>query len=719
MSATDVNATRGQRRLGALVTLALLAANLVAFNAILSRWASARIDLTGDRMFSISPATRRLLGSLDDDLTITGYFSKRTHPKLAPLVPQIEDLLEEYRALSRGRLHVEILDPGANDRIEREANERYGVTSTPFRIASKYESGIVNAYFAVVVKYGDQYVRYGFDDLIEIDPLPDGDVDVRLRNLEYDLTRAVKKVVLGFRGTGELFDRLGQPVRLTAVMTPDQVPEILKGVPDALRKAAAELGKAGKGRFQYEEIVPASPDQQAEVARRFGARPMSTGLFSNQTFYLQAFLAVGDRVEQIPLTSGQVSAAGVREAIEGSLRRQAPGFLKTVGVATSAPSIPPEVMMQLRMQGRMPPEPAAEFDQLKNYLRQDYNVKDVSLDGAEGVPGDVDVLLVLKPRNLKDRAVYAIDQYLMRGGRVIVCGGSYQTDIGPTGLAVTPVDTGLDGWLKHNGIEISRTLLLDDRNQPLPIPQIRRTMFGAIQTWVMRPYPYLVEIRDAGLQNRTIAGKLEAVGIYWGSPIDASAAGARKLKVVPILSSSDRSWTDDDPSRATTVSYTVPPGTKPHLVAAAVQGSFDSYFAGKPVPPAPGDSTHREVAIARSPDTRLVVVGDAEFVSDLVARALGRQLGGFFVQNLGFVQNLIDWMNLDNDLITIRSRTGTARRIAHLGQGREIALEVVTYAIPLVALAAFGLARAWRRRAVAPVVAVAARPHGVPARGGA
>ncbi|HEY6866128.1 MAG TPA: Gldg family protein [Candidatus Eisenbacteria bacterium] len=712
MNASDVSAARRKRRLGVLLTLALLAANLAAFNAILSRWSSARIDLTGDRMFSISPATRRLLGSLDDDLTITGYFSKRTHPKLAPLVPQIEDLLEEYRALSRGRLHVEILDPGGNDRVEREASERYGVTSTPFRIASKYESGIVNAYFAVVVKYGDQYVRYGFDDLIEVDPLPDGDVDVRLRNLEYDLTRAVKKVVLGFRGTGELFDRLGKPVRLTAVMTPDQVPEILKGVPDALRKAAAALGQASHGRFQYEEIVPASADQQADVARRFGARPMSAGLFSNQTFYLQAFLAVGDRLEQLPLTSGQVSAAGVREAIEGSLRRQAPGFLKTVGVVTSAPSIPPEVMMQLRMQGRMPP--TAEFDQVKNYLRQDYNVKDVSLDGVEGVPGDVDVLLVLKPVNLKDRAVYALDQYLMRGGRAIVCSGSYQADVGAGGLAVTPVDTGLEGWLQHNGVQISRTLLLDDRNQALPIPQIRRTMFGAIQTWEMRPYPYLVEIRDAGLQNRTIAGKLEAVGIYWGSPIDVSGAASRKLRVVPILSSSDRSWTDDDPSRAATVSYTVPPGTRPHLVAAALQGSFDSYFAGKPVPPAPGDSSHREVAITRSPETRLVVVGDAEFVSDLVARALGRQVGGFFVQNLGFVQNLIDWMNLDDDLIAIRSRTGTARRLAHLGQGREIALEVLNYVIPLAALGAFGLARAWRRRAVAPVVAVGSRTHGPP-----
>src|SRR5690349_5029717 len=82
--------SKRQRIAGQLVTLALVAANLIAFNAILAPWAGARLDLTRDRAFSISPATRRLLSSLDDDLTITGYFSKRTHPKLAPLVPQIE-----------------------------------------------------------------------------------------------------------------------------------------------------------------------------------------------------------------------------------------------------------------------------------------------------------------------------------------------------------------------------------------------------------------------------------------------------------------------------------------------------------------------------------------------------------------------------------------------------------------------------------------------------
>jgi len=709
-------ASARRRRTRVLVTLALLAGNLVAFNGLIAAWPGARLDLTRDQLFSISPATRKLLQSLDDDLVVVGYFSKRTHPKLAPLVPQIEDLLEEYRALARGRLHVEIVDPGESDRAEKEANDRYGVSSTPFRLASKFETGIVNAYFAVVIKYGDQYVRYGFDDLIEVEPLPDGDVDVRLRNLEYDLTRAMKKVVYGFRGGTALFERVGKPVELTAVMTPDRLPSAFKDVPDALRKAAHDLEEAGKGRFKYEEITPTDAASQTTVARRFGAQPLTLGPFGEQPFYLYGFLSVGGRAEQLPLTGGNVTAASLREAIESSLKRQAPGFLKTVGVVAPEPSLPPEVMMQLRMQGQMPNQPPPEFDQVKNALRQDYTVKDVTLDGGAGVSSDVDVLLVLKPKSLSARAVFNLDQFLMRGGRVILCAEAYDPEFGQGGLNIRPVDSGLDPWLEHLGVRIDKTLLLDDRNQPLPIPQVRQTAFGAMQTWVMRPYPYLVAVRDQGLKNRAVTAKLDAVGIYWGSPIEVENAASKGLQISPILVSSERSWTDDDAGKANRVEYTIPPGTRPHVIAAALQGRFESYFADKPVPPVPGDSMRKDVALKRSPETRLVVVGDAAFVSDLVARALGRQPGGLYTQNLGFVQNLIDWMNLDNDLVSIRTRASEARPIKRMGRSAAITFEALVDAIPLLVLAAIGLARYWRRQhALARVMIAPAPAEPVPA----
>ena len=84
-----------------LLTLALIALNLVAFNTLLSGWTTARIDLTSDRLYSITDSTEKILSGLEEDVLIYGYFSKRTHLKLSPLVPRIVDLLDEYEALDR------------------------------------------------------------------------------------------------------------------------------------------------------------------------------------------------------------------------------------------------------------------------------------------------------------------------------------------------------------------------------------------------------------------------------------------------------------------------------------------------------------------------------------------------------------------------------------------------------------------------------------------
>ena len=57
-----------------------------------------RVDMTAGQIYSISQATRGYLQQLREPLLIRGYFSAKTHPLLAPLVPQMQDLLREYRS---------------------------------------------------------------------------------------------------------------------------------------------------------------------------------------------------------------------------------------------------------------------------------------------------------------------------------------------------------------------------------------------------------------------------------------------------------------------------------------------------------------------------------------------------------------------------------------------------------------------------------------------
>ena len=121
------------RRLASLgFSLLLAGANLVAFNLLLGGWSGARLDLTQEGIYSISPATERILDSLEEDVTVRCYFSKRTHSKLAPLIPEILDLLDEYRAISNGKVQVDVIDPGEDEQAAEEAANRFGVRSCDF-----------------------------------------------------------------------------------------------------------------------------------------------------------------------------------------------------------------------------------------------------------------------------------------------------------------------------------------------------------------------------------------------------------------------------------------------------------------------------------------------------------------------------------------------------------------------------------------------------------
>ena len=115
------------------VTSGLLAANLILMNVWLYPLRGLRVDLTAQRQYSLSRATRDLLKDLREPLLIRGYFSEKTHPLLAPLVSNIRDMLEEYRVAGGGKVQVEMLDPATDPEKENEANQVYGIRPTPFQ----------------------------------------------------------------------------------------------------------------------------------------------------------------------------------------------------------------------------------------------------------------------------------------------------------------------------------------------------------------------------------------------------------------------------------------------------------------------------------------------------------------------------------------------------------------------------------------------------------
>ncbi|MEC7608588.1 MAG: Gldg family protein, partial [Verrucomicrobiota bacterium] len=198
----------------------LAVTNLLVANIWLSSVRAVRIDLTEGKSYSLSSATNDYIAQAYEPLLIRGYFSQKSHPLLEPLVPQLKDLLEEYQVVGGSKIRVEFIDPHSDQDIEAEAADKYGIRPVPFRMASRYEAGVVNSYFDLVIAYGDEYEVLSFNDLIEVKSTVRGDPEVLLNNPEYAITSALRKVISSYRSGGDVYTDLPENVSFRAYVSP-------------------------------------------------------------------------------------------------------------------------------------------------------------------------------------------------------------------------------------------------------------------------------------------------------------------------------------------------------------------------------------------------------------------------------------------------------------------------------------------------------------------
>ncbi|MEZ4620611.1 MAG: Gldg family protein [Caldilineaceae bacterium] len=247
-------------RRNASLFASLAVVNLLLLNIWLTPLQGLRVDLTAQGQYSLSGVTKDLLRTLNEPLLIRGYISERSHPLLNPLRPQIADLLREYEIAGQGKVTAEVIDPVSDPDLEAEANQTYGIRPFPFQVADRYEASVINSYFDILVRYGDQDVVINFQDLIEVTPNSTGSIDVRLRNLEYDLTSAIKKVVYGFQSVESVLAALDQPVTLTLYSTPETTPEQFQEVPQTIQTIAEDIAAKSNGKFIFKMVNPDNPN---------------------------------------------------------------------------------------------------------------------------------------------------------------------------------------------------------------------------------------------------------------------------------------------------------------------------------------------------------------------------------------------------------------------------------------------------------------------------
>src|SRR5437016_3928457 len=132
---------------------ALLAAATVVVN-LLGRNIGGRLDLTPGRSFTLSPATRDVLRTLPDLVTVKLFASGALPPEVVFLRRDVDDLLRDYRAAGRGKVKLVIEDPSADSAARREA-QSLGIPPVQFNVVGRAELQVKEGYLGIAVRFAD------------------------------------------------------------------------------------------------------------------------------------------------------------------------------------------------------------------------------------------------------------------------------------------------------------------------------------------------------------------------------------------------------------------------------------------------------------------------------------------------------------------------------------------------------------------------------------
>ena len=440
-----------------------------------------------------------------------------------------------------------------------------------------------------------------------------------------------------------------------------------------------ELRAYSAGRMEITVRDPTGYKELEEEAQRFGVQRIQfqyreEDRLEVRPVYMGASFVYGDRQEVMPAitrvdTLEYALATTLRKLIENP-------ELPVVGFSTSFGEVNP-------LQGNTAPLKA-----ILDRLGDRFQLAPITLGGPGALPEALDALMIIGPQQTyTERALYQLDQFVMRGGALAVFVANHKPDL--RSMRVTPIFSGMEGILGHYGVQVNRDLIVDRKqNGKIRLP-VRR---GNNVISMPVNYPLIPSLTDLSQEHPVVRDLKEMLAPFSSSVqvVDPLPAG---LSAEVLATSSEASGRVKGIVSADPTAYRViAPGeeTGAWPVAITVSGAFDSLFADRPIPPAPEETLTAEDAATDDPaskikdgaPTRVVVIGSADMVAN----------------NATFVANLADWLVQDTALIRIRSRSLQLPRLERPETARIHVLKALNALAPSLLLLSFGGALWLRRR---------------------
>jgi len=460
-------------------------------------------------------------------------------------------------------------------------------------------------------------------------------------------------------GTRVVIAKLESPVKIRFYFSQSDagVPLALKAFGRRVEDLLGEFRQASGGKIIVEKFDP-QPDSDAEDSAALdGVEAQVTG--AGDRFYLG--LSVSQIDQKFALPALTLDRERLLEYdLTRAIGRTATAKKPVIGVMTPLPAFGSGGNPMMGMPAQAPWVFISE-------LRRDYNVKHVD-PNAERIDDDIGVLLVIHPRGITEQAQYAIDQFVLRGGRLIAMLDAYAyfDQMPGMGRAQGGSASSLDRLLKAWGVGYDATKVVTDMK------------FGSGAG--PRAMPTLLSLSGAALNADDVTTSrlgfllVPFSGAFSGTPAD----GIRQTVLIKSSTFSRLSDSSAAMTQGDAAAKDFAPSGKEYPLAIRLTGRFKTAFPeGRPASPekagAKGDkqgdgkaaAAARPHLVAAKDENAVVLVGDTDFINDAAAVSIQEVFGQRIVVpqngNLAFAQALVEQVAGDTSLISLRTRATATR----------------------------------------------------------
>lgn len=487
--------------------------------------------------------------------------------------------------------------------------------------------------------------------------------NIVFRSAQIDLTQ--NRLFTLSRGTENVLAKIDEPITLKFFYSESLATDFpqIRTYAGRVRDLLEEIRDRSNGKVILEVVDPEPFSEQEDLAMSLGLKGARTT--EGEVIY---FGLVGtnlvDGIEAIPFFAGarqQYLEYDVTRLIQNLSRPKKP----VLGIVTNLPMDTGAGGLMEAMRGQS--QPFVVYQELQNrftieFLEQRF-VK---------VPSDVDVLLVAHPKPLDDETLYAIDQFVMRGGRVIAFVDPHSEVSLTAGSSGQPVQghteaSNLGSLLTTWGVEFDAGHVVGDRDLAMRVQtglDARRQTSDYV-LWLAVP-------KDNLDQDDIVTATVDHLNI--GTVGSLAPAKGASTKFTPLFWSSDQSelydldYVKSGPTPDDLLNKFKSGNTR-HVIAARLSGPLKSAFTAAPAAPASVEDKSKTAGSTEKPndyraategDANIIVVADSDIFDDrfwVQVQSDGTdRVAQPFADNAKFILSAIDNLMGSDDLISLRAR---------------------------------------------------------------